>query len=360
MTRTLSMSTENKIAFISVTKNGKELAFKIKELLNEGDIFITEKLFNESLDNEKCKVINGRLGNLTKDLMEKYEVLIFIMATGIVVRSIASHIKNKFEDPAILVIDEKGLNVISLLSGHIGGANEMTNYISSLIGANPVITTATDVNGKSSLDMIAKRLNAYIDNFRENVKDVNYSLVNNKDLGIYIDGNYRVDTRGFITIKNINEFHRLNNLDKIIYITNKNVTDINDSRIIKVIPRDIVIGIGCRRNTPYEEIQKALDDLLYKYNIDKKSILKIGSVEVKKDEIGIIELARTLNVDFEIISLEEIKKVEDKFEKSEFVKKSIGVYSVAEPVAYLLSNKNLIVKKHKYKGITFSIGRLDI
>ncbi|MDU7966452.1 MAG: cobalamin biosynthesis protein, partial [Paeniclostridium sordellii] len=102
------------------------------------------------------------------------------------------------------------------------------------------------------------------------------------------------------------------------------------------------------------------DDLLYKYNIDKKSILKIGSVEVKKDEIGIIELARTLNVDFEIISLEEIQKVEDKFEKSEFVKKSIGVYSVAEPVAYLLSNRNLIVKKHKYKGITFSIGRLDI
>jgi cobalt-precorrin 5A hydrolase len=242
----------------------------------------------------------------------------------------------------------------------MGGANEMTTYISSLINANPVITTATDVNNKSSLDMIAKNLNAYIDNFRENVKDVNYLLVNDKKVGIYIDGNYKVDTRGFITIKNINEFHRLNNLDKIIYITNKYETDIKDSRIIKVVPKDIVIGMGCRRNTSFEDINNSLEDILHKYNIDKKAIRKIGSVEVKKDEQGIIELANTLGVSFETISIEEIEKIEDRFEKSDFVKKSIGVYCVAEPVAYILSDKNLIVTKHKYKGITFSIGRLDI
>lgn len=354
------MNIESNIAFVSVTENGMNLALHISELLGEGHIYITEKLYKEKSNSDEIKLIEGKLSNFTSKLFNEYEVIVFIMATGIVVRSIAGHIKNKFEDPAIIVIDEQGKNVISLLSGHIGGANEITNYISKLINANPVITTATDVNDKSSLDMIAKKLNAYIDNFRENVKEVNYLLVSGKSIGIYIDGDYQVDTRGFITIKNINEFHRLNKLDKIIYITNKKDTEIKSEKIIKVIPRDIVIGMGCRRDTSFKEIINALEDLIDKYDIDKKSINKIGSIEVKSDEKGIIELARNLQVPFETIKIEDIKKIEDKFEKSEFVKKSIGVYSVSEPVAYILSNKNLIVKKHKYKGITFSIGRMRL
>lgn len=355
------MNIESKIAFISVTQNGMNLAINIRNMVEEGDIYITEKLsykLNERI--QGINIIKGKLSDFMKVLFRDYEVLIFIMATGIVVRSIANEIRSKFEDPAILVIDEKGKNVISLLSGHMGGANEMTYYISSIIGSNPVITTATDVNNKTSLDMIAKKLNAHVDNFIENVKEVNSLLVNNGKVGVYIDGNYDVDTRGLITIEKFNEFHRQDKLDKIIYITNKSVREINDKRIIKVVPKDIVIGMGCRRGTTYEDINNALEDLLNKYDLDKKSIRKIGSVEVKKDEKGIIELAKKLNIPFETITLEEIRKIEDRFEKSDFVKKSIGVYCVAEPVAYILSDKNLIVTKHKYKGITFSIGRLKL
>lgn len=358
------MSIESKIAFVAVTNNGQNLAIKLNELLKEGHIYVSEKLYKNNyicdLDNVYIRVIEGKLSDFTKVLFEKYEVIIFIMATGIVVRSISSHIKSKLEDPAILVIDEKGKNVISLLSGHMGGANEMTIYISNLINANPVITTATDVNDKSSLDMISKNLDAYIPDFRNNVKDINYLLVNYGRVGIYIDGDYSVDIRGFEIIKNINDFRSLDRLDKIIYITNKNKIDIKDKRILKIVPKDIVIGIGCRRNTPYEELKIALEDILNKFNIDKNAIKKIGSVEIKKDEEAIITLSENLNVPFETISIEAIKKIEDKFEKSEFVKKNIGVYCVAEPVAYILSNNNLIVKKHKYKGITFSMGRLKI
>lgn len=355
------MNIESKIAFICVTKNAMNLAINIRNIMEDGDVYITEKLlYNSDKNTQSLNVIEGKLSDFMPKLFRNYEVLIFIMATGIVVRSIANEIKSKFDDPAILVIDEKGKNVISLLSGHMGGANEMTNYISSLIGANPVITTATDINGKTSLDMIAKKLNAHIDNFRENVKEVNSLLVNDGSVGVFVDGNYNVDTRGLITIKNINGFHRHDKLDKIIYITNKSATEIEDERIIKVVPRDIVIGMGCRRDTSYDDINTALEDLLNKFNLDKKSLAKIGSVEVKKDEKGIIELAKQLNIPFEIITLEEIKEIEHKFQKSDFVKKSIGVYCVAEPVAYILSNKNLIVEKHKYKGITFSIGRLSV
>ncbi len=247
------------------------------------------------------------------EIFDKYDYLIFIMATGIVVRTIAPLVVSKFSDPAILVMDEKGHNIISLLSGHMGGANEMTLYISNLINSNPVITTATDVNKKSSLDMIAKDLDAHIDDFRDNVKDVNAMLVNNQDVGIYIDGKYDVDTRGFKVLANL---ENTDSIAKIVVITNKNdffrdyIDKYKDScinqkqleeKIIKVIPKDIVIGIGCRRNTDSDLLKESLDDLLKRYNIHIKSIKEIGSIDVKQDEQAILDLAEYLGVPFKTI-----------------------------------------------------------
>ena len=298
-------------------------------------------------------MVKEKLSVLTEKLFKDYQYILFIMATGIVVRVIAPYIVSKFSDPAIMVTDEKGQNVISLLSGHMGGANEMTKRISKLINANPVITTATDVNKKSALDMIAKELDAHIDDFRDNVKDVNAMLVNNQDVGIYIDGKYNVDTRGFKVLDNL---ENTDSIAKIAVITNKNdffrdYTDkykdscINqkqlEEKIIKVIPKDIVIGIGCRRNTDSDLLKESLDDLLKRYNIHIKSI------------------AENLSVPFKTVSTNEISKVDYLFEKSEFVKKNVGVYCVSEPVAYILSKGNLIIEKHKYKGITMSVGRVS-
>lgn len=360
------MSTEAKIAIVCITENGKNLAIKINEKLPDSHVYIIKnKKNNLTNDNTNSSIflVEKKVSELVGDLFNQYQSILFIMATGIVVRTIAPYIVNKFSDPAILVTDEKGRNVISLLSGHMGGANELTNNISNLIGANPVITTATDVNQKSSLDMIAKGLNAYIDDFRENVKDVNAMLVNNQDVGIYIDGDYIVDTRGFKILNSLNE---ANGFEKVVIISNKNSIDninlktLDKDKFIKVIPKDIVIGIGCRRNTESELLENSLKDFLYNNNIDIKSISEIGSIDVKKDEKAIIDLSVYLDIPFKTLSAEDISKVDYLFDKSEFVKKNVGVYCVAEPVAHILSNGNLIIEKHKYKGITFSIGRLKL
>lgn len=373
------MSIDNKIAIVCITENGKNLAFEIQSKLNNGDVYlIRNKKNNFKIDEEKNNVflVEDKLSNLVPSLFEEYQYIVFIMATGIVVRVIAPYINNKFSDPAILVGDEKGQNLISLLSGHMGGANEMTTYISELIGANPVITTATDVNKKSSLDMIAKKLDAHIVNFRENVKDVNAMLVNKQQVGLYIDGNYEIDTRGF---KLLTDFENIDNLEKIVIITSKNNfidyylenrkeneldeqmlrKKCSEGNIIKVVPKEIVIGIGCRRNTESSLLQESLNDLLHQYNIDINSIKSIGSIDVKSDEKAIIDLASSLSVPFITFSVDEISKVDHLFEKSDFVKKNVGVYCVSEPVAYLLSEGNLIIEKHKYKGITISVGRVS-
>lgn len=380
------MNIDSKIAILCITSNGRSLACKIKRFLNDGDIyFINNKRDENSLDDNEVisksleedveiYTVKKRLKFFVEDIFDKYEYILFIMATGIVVRTIAPLVTSKFSDPAILVTDEKGSNIISLLSGHMGGANEMTLHISDLINSNPVITTATDINKKSSLDMISKKLNGHIVNFRDNVLDVNAMLVNGDAVGLYIDGEYNIDTRGFTVLDNSKSLEssissdeglRKINLNTIVVISNKENLQIDKYykdkyRIIKVTPRDIVIGIGCRRDTESHLLQDSLEDFLIKNNIDINSIKEIGSIEVKKDEKAIIDLSENLNVPFKVLSVEEISQVDYLFEKSEWVKKSVGVYSVAEPVAHLLSDGNVIIEKNKYKGITFSVGRLKI
>ena len=360
------MSIDTKIAIVCITENGKKLALRLNSLIQTSDVYIvTNRKNNLQIDESKENIflVKDKLSNIVEKLFKEYECIFFIMATGIVVRVIAPYINSKFTDPAILVSDEKGTNIISLLSGHMGGANETTRYISNLIGANPVITTATDVNKKSSLDMIAKNLNAYVENFRENVKDINAMLVNNEEVGIYIDGDYEIDTRGFKVLDNL---EHIENLQKVVVISNKstihNIEFENKYKdiIIKVIPRDIVIGIGCKRNTDSQLLQNSVVDLFNNHNIDINAVREIGSIDIKHDETCIIDLAKNLSIPFNTISKEEISKVDYLFEKSEFVKKNVGVYCVSEPVAYLLSKGNLIIEKHKYNGITISVGRVRI
>lgn len=360
------MSIEDKFAIVCITENGKKLALKINEKLSDSHVYLVKNKKNNLSYNEanpNIFLVEKKVSELVGDLFSKYQSILFIMASGIVVRIIAPYIVSKFSDPAVLVTDEKGRNVISLLSGHMGGANELTNYISNLIGANPVITTATDVNQKSSLDMIAKKLDAYIDDFRENVLYVNAMLVNNQEVGIYIDEDYDADTRGFKVLESLNDAC---DLEKVVIISSKNkiddiyINNLDTKRFIKVVPREYVLGVGCRRNTDSKLLKDSLIDFLGNNNIDIKSLKVIGSIDVKKDEKAIIDLSKDLDVEFKTFSKDEISKVDYLFDKSEFVKKNVGVYCVAEPVAHILSDGNLIIEKHKYKGITFSVGRLKL
>ena len=342
---------DKKIAILSITNGGREKALEIKNHLKNTDAFFIKK--DNDYKNEQIIVVNKSLKEFVSEIFDKYDYLIFIMATGIVVRTIAPLVVSKFSDPAILVMDEKG------------GANEMTLYISNLINSNPVITTATDVNKKSSLDMIAKSLNAHIDNFRDNVLKVNSMIVNNEEVHIYIDGNYKINYQGFTLYDDKTDLDKVKSLvvvtnkKDINKMLNKDIENLNE-KIIKVIPKDIVIGIGCKKNTDSDHMKNSLLKFLDEYNIDINGIKEIGSIEIKKEEKAIIDLAKFLDVDFKTFSVDEISKVDYLYEKSQWVKKNVGVYSVSDPVAHLLSEGRVIINKQKYDGITFSIGRIDI
>ncbi|MBS4538575.1 cobalt-precorrin 5A hydrolase [Clostridium sp. D2Q-11] len=340
-----------KLAIITLTKGGIIQAKRIKSYKNNADIYTLDKYCIEEL-----YAIEGKLSEYMPVLFEKYDTLLFIMATGVVVRSISKHIKHKTLDPAILVMDEKGRFIISLLSGHIGGANEAAQSLANLIGAQPVITTASDVKGVIPIDMLAIRLKCYIDNM-EDAKDITSLLVNEEPVGIETDISIDPEIlKGFI-LKNQKEF---NSIKGIVNITNKKEVK-SSYKSVQLVPQNIVIGIGCRRGISRNKILEAINLSMNDLNLHIKSIKALATIDVKRDEIGILDAAKCLHIPLTIIDRDRIKRIESKFNSSDFVRKTIGVGSVCEPCGYIVSKKGkCLMRKKAYEGITISIWKEEM
>lgn len=356
-----------RIAIIAVTEKGKNTAEKIASELENVDVFFRKRGIKE----------------LTGELFNKYECIIFVSACGIAVRCISPFLKSKFEDPAVLVVDDNGNNVISLLSGHIGGANEITLKIADVLEANPVITTSTDTNKKGALDVIVSKIGGYVENLRESAKLVNSYLVDNKRVGIYFDSDYEsekdsLNLSGFELIDEKTEIDAIAKLDALVSVTDKlrcwvdEIVDKIDENVdrldkhnlekanlsyIKLVPRRIALGMGCRKNTETEKMIEEFSTFSALNNIHPAAIVKTGSLIIKKDEKCMIDLSKALCAEFNLFDVDEICTCDYMFDKSEFVKKNTGVYSVAQPSAYLLSG-NVISDKYKNNGTTFAFGRM--
>ena len=349
-----------RIAIIAVTEKGKNTAEKIALELENVDVFFQKRGIKE----------------LTGELFNKYECIIFVSACGIAVRCISPFLKSKSEDPAVLVVDDNGNNVISLLSGHIGGANEITLKIADVLNANPVITTSTDTNKKGALDVIVSKIGGYVENLRKSAKLVNSYLVDDKRVGIYFDSDYEsekdsLNLSGFELIDEKTEIDAIAKLDALVSVTDKlrcwvdeiiyNIKKDNEEKedliYIKLVPRRIALGMGCRKNTETEKMIEEFSIFSALNNIHPTAIVKTGSLIIKKDEKCMIDLSKALCAEFNLFDVDEICTCDYMFDKSEFVKKNTGVYSVAQPSAYLLSG-NVISDKYKNNGTTFAFGRM--
>lgn len=317
-----------KLAVWTVTRGAGLNGVEIKNKIEGIDVFTLSKF---KIDN------SIQMENFTEELNEafnKYDGHIFIMATGIVIRKISSLIKSKDVDPAVVVIDE-GMNfVISLLSGHLGGANDLTQNLHEIFGLVPIITTSSDVTGKIAVDTLSQKLKCNLKSL-EAAKKVTSLIVDGKNVELNLP-------------KNIcNE-----NPEGVVVISNK-----ENLEVVHLYPENLVIGIGSRRGIEKEKVYEFLIETLEKHNLSLKSIKHFATVDLKADEKGIVETARELGKELKIVSREEILTVEDMFHGSEFVKKEIGVKAVSEPCAYLTSSKDgkFIEIKAKKDGMTISI-----
>ena len=328
------------IAIVSVTNQGDEISERLRE-----DFKIT--LFS------KNAIPNFNLSVITKKLMEDFEAIIFISSTGIAVRAIAPYLKNKATDPAVIVIDTTGSFVISLVSGHLGGANELTLKVAKCIKALPVITTATDNLGLIAPDIIARENHLVIDDLKK-AKSISAKLVAGKKVAFLDEAKEISLPKGYETCTEGSE--------GLVYVTNKKDSRVAEEFIkcesLKLIRRNIVLGIGCKKNFSVVKMRESVLRILEQHNVDIRSIKIVTTVEVKRNEVAILELNKFLKSELSIWSLDEIKKVHHKYIGSDFVEKTIGVRAVCEPCVEL-SKGTLLTEKIASDGMTICIGEIQ-
>jgi cobalt-precorrin 5A hydrolase len=351
---------KDKIAIWVITPNGVKIARQIAKLLPDVDAHMSGRLNEAAIE----KLTFDKLSEEMVEKFNKYSGHIFIMSTGIVVRVIAPLIQNKTEDPAVVVIDDQGQHAISLLSGHLGGANALTLQVAEIIGARPVITTATDVNRRPAIDVLAKEKNMVIENPRA-IKIVNMALLT--DQKIYVHDHFAllqdeipnaIQLAEEVLIKTDSARTRfpLDDHTAAIFVGYKQIELPPNVLILR--PATLVAGIGCNRNTPMQEIKDLLDEVLKKNNLASACLNRIATIDLKADEPGMVELAKDLNLPIEFFSREELNSVKDIQTPSTMVERHVGVKSVCEAAAILASRTGtLIVAKQTTPNVTVAIAR---
>ena len=340
-------------AIVAVTNNAKNLGLELKEKLGiDCPVYTTMKIADS-----RTVPIEGRVIEGLRTVFQEVDVLICIMAIGAVVRGIAPVIKDKTTDPAVIVMDEKANHVISLLSGHLGGANQVTLKIAELLDSNPVITTATDTQNVVALDNIAKEVNGWREELRHLVKVFNSYLANKDCVYFYQEKSWVSDLRGLTVIEENQIQEVLANKSPFIWLTSQAV-EVDEEVVALIHPKPYVLGVGAKKDLPPSTFMESFRAFCEQEGISGSEIAKIASIDVKKNEQAILELAQHLDCPFQTYSKEELLVVADKYPQSEFVKKTVGVGSVALASADLASKGNVLTKRFAQNGATFALGKL--
>ena len=295
------------------------------------------------------------LAELTEKWFGEADALVFLAAAGIAVRCIAPFVRDKFLDPAVLVLDEAGRYVISLLSGHAGGANRLCRMLSKALGAEPVITTATDGRGLFAVDVFAAENGLQISD-REAAKRISSRILAGETPKIYSDaapvGSFAVSL----------ETSERKDAD-IILSCRRKAEDREDT--LYLIPRMVTLGLGCRKGSTEEAILEAVQSILDRSGVFRQALCGIASIDLKREEPGLMAFARAWNLPVRFYSAQELTEVPGSFSTSEFVHKITGVDCVCERSAARLAAESaepqaavpavLLEKKQSLGGVTAAL-----
>lgn len=333
----------SKIAAISFTKQGSSWCEKIQEPLKalgyEVESFSIERYAKEF----GLQPLQTSLKEWTKAKFHEVEHLLFIGACGIAVRSIAPFIQDKTKDPAVVVMDEQGHYIISLLSGHIGGANQLAVALEDITKGTAVITTATDVNGLFAIDVFAKKNHLTIASMKE-AKYFAASLLDGNTAYLYSELPVEGELPKGVAFRTTEPTFTIS------------IHEEQGRKGVWLIPKIVSIGIGCKRHTTMEDIEEAVTEALKRHKISPKAVEHFVSVDLKKNEPGLHQLARKYRVPFHTYSVSELKEVEGEFTSSAFVKGITGVSNICERSAVKGSKQGILLqKKLAGNGVTVAI-----
>jgi cobalt-precorrin 5A hydrolase len=348
-----------KIAIITITRNGARLGARLKSGLPGTELYALPKYLGTA--GKGATAIECELKLLFERLWQEKDGFVCIMATGIVVRLAAPLLEGKDKDPAVVVMDDAGKFAISLLSGHLGGANELAERSAFITGARAVITTATDANDLPSFDMLA-RDNGWVIEDLSRVKVLNSLLLDGETISVVDD----TDTvRSYFHGRGRLQFHDSFvaglrcGAKGFLFVTSSIIPPQLQSESLLVLrPKNLFAGIGCNSGTSADEIEGVILANLKRLFLSPASLAAVGTAEAKRNEPGLIEVAERLALPLICYTSEELNAVVVPSPPSEHAISAIGAAGVAEPAAILASGGGeLLLKKVKSGNVTVAIAK---
>ena len=341
----------------AITPGGIEQGQKLIANFENADFFISDKLFDQCTKelqlSKKIMVFTSLAKEVVKNF-KKYQGHIFIFSTGIAVRLIAPVLESKLTDPAVVVLDDQGHHAVSLVSGHMGGANDLALKVAQITDAEPVITTATDVNNLPAIDLIAKKMNLVIEN-SEMIKKINMAFLRNLKIDLY-DPYCLVAPLLPESMKNFTD--NLQNSSRAVFCSDV-IQDIPDNTLV-LRPAFLCVGIGCNRDTSFKEIYEFLSFVFKTHCLSLNSIDKIATTDVKADENGLLLCGKIMGLKIDFFTKQELNSVETIETPSKIVEKHMGVKSVCEAAAILAADRGqLIIPKMKMGNVTVAVARKE-
>ncbi|MDZ4185927.1 MAG: cobalamin biosynthesis protein [Desulfuromonadales bacterium] len=346
------------LAICAITAGGAALARRLGTLLPEAEVWLPEKLRSD----DQCRYSAAGMAKLLPQLFARGHSLICIMATGIVVRSLAPLLRSKASDPAVVVLDEAGHFAISLLSGHLGGANALTRQVATLLGATPVITTATDVNNLCAWDEAARFANLAVEPL-ERIRTLNNLLLQGEKIAL-VD-HHRLIAAHFATTTGVTMAANFSAAGQTgaagrVFVTERLIPELAAQEDLLLLrPRRLVLGIGCNRHTSKEEIDQAVENVLKKVWLARLAVGRIATIVEKGDETGLLAFAEELRLPLITYSREELNRVRCPSPPSAHALAAVGAHGVCEPAALLAAEGGpLLIPKQKCGQVTVAVARL--
>ncbi|MDO4862646.1 MAG: cobalt-precorrin 5A hydrolase [Ruminococcus sp.] len=325
-----------KAAIISLTEQGRRLSFKIAANAK----FISSERFCFHSHSDIAAGSFDSLSFLVSDIFNEFDALIFICACGIAVRSVAPLLRSKTSDPAVVVIDDCGRFVIPVLSGHIGGANALAEKLAELIGAQAVITTATDVGGHFSPDSFAAA-NGLIITDMEASKAVASAVLDCERIGFFSAYEY---------VNMPDELTGSLECQTGICVVNSDFKPFPVT--LRLVPKNIVLGIGCKRGTDCDTIEKAVLAALKAADIAIERVCAAATIDIKSNEQGLLGFCKKYGFELHTYTASELAETEGDFSASDFVQSVTGVDNVCERSAVKCSGGKLVLRKTAADGVT--------
>ncbi|MEW4414041.1 cobalt-precorrin 5A hydrolase [Clostridium sp. AN503] len=357
-----------RLAVISFTRAGARICGKLAEQFREQGISCEGYIHKNFTDGFQgipdIFALEEPVGQWTGRMFDRVDGLFYIGAAGIAVRAIAPYLKDKMTDPAVVVVDEQGSYAVSLLSGHVGGANRLARMAADILGAVPIITTASDVQGRTAVDVWAAERRLKLSD-RELAKQTASALVNGEPVGFYSDYH--------LAEPEPEDYARGKQCRMNVWVTCRRFPEPDsaiarflpeDAGILRLIPEALTVGIGCRRNTDADQVFDAVKETFIKHGLDLRAVARLASITIKKNEGGLLQTAASMQVPFVTYTAEELEQVQGEIAESAFVRKVTGTGNVCERAALLGAGpgSRLLVHKEICGSVTIAVAeaRMEI